>query len=130
MVPVAGAGRTTIDKDVRTQRFDLAGQRFVVKVMGDGLKAIEVDVVQKASKAGQSLSPVAVQGRSIGFVFQSFNLIPTLTAAENVMLAPTVVNKVSKAEARSSPVSTRRSASPISEKAMPFAARSPSRTAP
>ena len=33
-------------------------------------------------------------------VFQQFNLFPHLTAAENVMLAPTVVNKVSKAEAR------------------------------
>jgi polar amino acid transport system ATP-binding protein len=33
-------------------------------------------------------------------VFQQFNLFPHLTAAENVMLAPTVVNKVSRAEAR------------------------------
>lgn len=36
----------------------------------------------------------------VGMVFQSFNLFPHLSAGENVMLAPRVVKKINKAEAR------------------------------
>ena len=38
------------------------------------------------------------RGREIGFVFQAFNLIPTLTAAENVS-APLVINGMKRREA-------------------------------
>ena len=43
-----------------------------------------------------------LRGRTIGFVFQQFNLMPTLSAADNVMLPmmfqPTKVNKKTRAE--------------------------------
>jgi ABC-type polar amino acid transport system ATPase subunit len=38
--------------------------------------------------------------RQVGMVFQSFNLFPHLTAAENVMLAPLRVRRLSQADAR------------------------------
>jgi polar amino acid transport system ATP-binding protein len=38
--------------------------------------------------------------RSVGMVFQSFNLFPHMTALENVMLAPRRVLKKSAAECR------------------------------
>lgn len=38
--------------------------------------------------------------RDVGIVFQSYNLFPHLTVAQNIMLAPTCVKKTPKAEAR------------------------------
>lgn len=36
----------------------------------------------------------------VGFVFQSFNLFPHISVAENIMMAPVTVRKLKKAEAR------------------------------
>ena len=43
---------------------------------------------------------VAAQRRTIGMVFQRFNLFPHMTAAENVMVGPVVVGGKSRKEAR------------------------------
>ncbi len=43
---------------------------------------------------------VAEQRRSIGMVFQRFNLFPHMTAAENVMAGPVVVRRDNKKQAR------------------------------
>ena len=43
---------------------------------------------------------VSAQRRSIGMVFQRFNLFPHMTAAENVMCGPVVVRKQNKKQSR------------------------------
>ncbi|SBS25495.1 Glutamine transport ATP-binding protein GlnQ [Marinomonas spartinae] len=43
---------------------------------------------------------VRILARSVGMIFQSFNLFPHLTVGENIMLAPTIVLKKSKQEAQ------------------------------
>jgi putative ABC transport system ATP-binding protein len=49
----------------------------------------------KRMKAGER---TAYRGRNIGFVFQAFNLIPALTAAENVS-APLIINGMNRRHA-------------------------------
>lgn len=46
-----------------------------------------------------ALQPRALR-RDVGIVFQSYNLFPHLTVAQNIMLAPTSVKKIPKAQAR------------------------------
>ena len=43
---------------------------------------------------------IDVVRQRIGMVFQHFNLFPHMTAAENIMLAPVQLKRMSKAEAR------------------------------
>lgn len=45
-------------------------------------------------------SEIAKQRSQIGMVFQRFNLFPHLTATQNITEAPTIVKRVSKAEAK------------------------------
>lgn len=57
------------------------------------------------SVGGQALrhgDPHAMRAlrQKVGMVFQQFNLFPTMSAGENIMLAPKLVRKLSKDEAR------------------------------
>ena len=57
-------------------------------------------IVADGIEVGAAKTDLRQLRRHVGMVFQQFNLFPHLTAAGNVMLAPTVVNKASKIEAR------------------------------
>ena len=67
----------------------------------NGLESISDGVIEVD---GEYLDAARADLRSlrqkVGMVFQQFNLFPHLTVGENVMLAPQVVKKTSKAEAR------------------------------
>jgi len=60
----------------------------------------EVSVDGKNISAMSESQLAAWRNRTIGFIFQSFNLIPVLTAFENVEL-PLLLTKLSKAQRRS-----------------------------
>jgi len=79
----SGSGKSTLIRTLnRLEEID--GGRIAID--GRDIHAKGVDV--NALRAG------------IGFVFQSFNLFPHLTALENCMLAPVQLKRATKAEAR------------------------------
>ena len=79
----SGSGKSTMVRTVnRLEPID-SGTLVV-----DGIKVHEQDV------------DVNLLRRDVGMVFQSFNLFPHLTAAENIMLAPRRVRGIGKREAR------------------------------
>src|SRR4249920_1902615 len=59
----------------------------------------EGSIVVDGISVGLARSNLRDLRRNVGMVFQQFNLFPHLTAAENVMLAPRVVNKETPGEA-------------------------------
>ena len=60
-----------------------------------------IGYVQKGGKLHEMHDKeVAAQRRSIGMVFQRFNLFPHMTAAENVMSGPVIVRKANKKVSR------------------------------
>jgi len=66
-----------------------------------GLEAFDGGALEVAGEHGVAGRPraQALMGR-VGFVFQSFNLFPHMTALENVTLAPIKVGKIAPAAAR------------------------------
>jgi polar amino acid transport system ATP-binding protein len=67
----------------------------------NGLETIDSGCIEIAGhKMQYAPRPLRELRKDVGIVFQSFNLFPHLTAAENVMLAPRLVNKVTRPDAR------------------------------
>jgi polar amino acid transport system ATP-binding protein len=67
-----------------------------LEIYNDGLITVDGMNVGEARKK-KSLRDLR---RNVGMVFQQFNLFPHLTAEENVMLAPRVVNKATPGDAK------------------------------
>jgi putative ABC transport system ATP-binding protein len=78
-----------------------SGKSTILNLVG-GLDTAEAGTITVAGETITSMSPRKLPGwraRHIGFVFQSFNLVPVLTALENVML-PLLLTPLSSAERR------------------------------
>lgn len=90
MVGPSGSGKSTFLRCINHLETINAGRLWV-----DGEL---VGYRQKGDKLYEmSPAEAAKQRRDIGMVFQRFNLFPHLTAAENVMLAPNLLKKGTKA---------------------------------
>ncbi|ESZ21187.1 amino acid ABC transporter ATP-binding protein [Mesorhizobium sp. L48C026A00] len=67
----------------------------------NGLEMINSGRIEVAGHAvGRDPKELRKLRTDVGIVFQSYNLFPHLTVAENIMLAPRIVKLVSKAEAK------------------------------
>lgn len=67
----------------------------------NGLERIQAGTIEVAGHAiGPNSRDLRELRKDVGIVFQSYNLFPHLTVEENIILAPTVVKKLSKDEAK------------------------------
>jgi polar amino acid transport system ATP-binding protein len=68
----------------------------------NGLETINSGRIEIAGHTMQyDAKPLRELRKDVGIVFQSFNLFPHLSAAENIMLAPRLVKSIGQAEVRS-----------------------------
>ena len=88
----SGSGKTTL---LRCVNFLEPYQSGSIKIDGR-----EVGYLDEANKRPRGERELARIRSDIGMVFQSFNLFPHLSAAENVMLGPIKVRGKPRAEAR------------------------------
>ncbi len=77
LVGPSGAGKTTLLALLAGLDHSTAGE---VRLCGESLAGLDED------------GRAQVRGRNVGFVFQSFHLVPALTALENVMLPLELAN--------------------------------------
>jgi len=82
LIGPSGAGKSTLIRSINALESIQAGE---ITVAGISVHDSKTDINKVRS--------------NIGFVFQSFNLYPHLTAVENVAIAPIQVKKVAKEEA-------------------------------
>jgi polar amino acid transport system ATP-binding protein/polar amino acid transport system permease protein len=94
LIGPSGSGKTTLLRCVNYLETISAG---TVEVDGHRMG---YRVKQDGTVVGGRDRHVARQRAEIGMVFQHFNLFPHKTALENLMLAPTVLGRCSKAQAR------------------------------
>jgi polar amino acid transport system ATP-binding protein len=67
----------------------------------NGLEVFQAgSIVASGIEVGSAKTDLRELRRNVSMVFQQFNLFPHLTAAENIMLAPKVVNKTAEKERR------------------------------
>jgi polar amino acid transport system ATP-binding protein len=91
----SGSGKSTLLRTINhLEKLDigyvsLGGEPIGVRRRGDRLKEL-------------SERAILAQRRQIGFVFQSFNLFPHLTALENVAAAPIATRRAGRDQARAS----------------------------
>lgn len=77
-----------------------SGKSTLLRCM-NGLEAYQEGVITVDNKEVSSDEyQVRLLAKSVGMVFQSFNLFPHLTVGENIMLAPKLVLKMSAQEAK------------------------------
>lgn len=91
LIGASGSGKSTLLRCLNFLEVPTSG-----RISLNGKKIGSTDAAQVKYRESD-LTEVRTQ---VGMVFQQFNLFPHLTVAENIMLAPMKVKKLSKAEAR------------------------------